>query len=104
LNSTEASIERDVDISWVEESVSLTISGKIMSESIIQVQEKLKEAVTLTINLMTIYFGLSNYEIKFPSFGEILRNRVDQQTLARVIISNSDFTSLVEIDSKIPQL
>ena len=53
---------------------------------------------------MTIYFGLSNNEVKLPSFGEILRNRTDQQALARVIILRSDFTTLVEIDKKIPQL
>ena len=53
---------------------------------------------------MTIYFGLSNNEVRLPSFGEILRNHADQQVLARVIISRSDFTTFVEIDKKMPQL
>ena len=75
-----------------------------MSENIIQVQERLKKAVNTTLNLMTIYFGLSSNEDKLPSFGEILRNRNDQHILAKVIISRSDFTTLVDIDRKMPQL
>lgn len=75
-----------------------------MSENIIQVQERLKKAVNTTLNLMTIYFGLSSNEVKLPSFGEILRNRNDQHILAKVIISRSDFTTLVDIDRKMPQL
>lgn len=75
-----------------------------MSENIIQVQERLKKAVNTTLNIMTIYFGLSSNEVKLPSFGEILRNRNDQHILAKVIISRSDFTTLVDIDRKMPQL
>lgn len=54
---------------------------------------------------MTIYFGLScNNETRLPSFGEVLRNKVDQQQLAKIIIANSDFATLVDINNKIPQL
>jgi hypothetical protein len=91
-------------VSWVEETACRTITSKIMSENIIQVQERLKKAVNTTLNLMTIYFGLSSNEVKLPSFGEILRNRNDQHILAKVIISRSDFTTLVDIDRKMPQL
>jgi hypothetical protein len=93
-----------MEISWVEEAACRTITSKIMSENIIQAQERLKKAVALTLNLMTIYFGLSTNEVKLPSFGEILRNRADQQMLAKAIITNSTFTTLVEINGKIPQL
>jgi hypothetical protein len=91
-------------VSWVEETACRTITSKIMSENIIQVQERLKKAVNTTLNIMTIYFGLSSNEVKLPSFGEILRNRNDQHILAKVIISRSDFTTLVDIDRKMPQL
>lgn len=67
-------------------------------------QEKLKKAVALTLNLMTVYFGLSTHDIKLPSFGEVLKNRSDQQLFAKEIINNSDFATLVDINSKLPQL
>jgi hypothetical protein len=103
---TETSTDRGtVDVSWVEEAVARTISNKIMSEGIIQVRERLKKAVAITLNLMTIYFGLSsNQEVRLPSFGDILRHREDQQVLRKVIIRNSDFSTLVDINNKIPQL
>ena len=93
-----------MEVSWVEEAACRAITSKIMSENIMQVQERLKKAVALTLNLMTIYFGLSSNEVKLPSFGEVLRNRTDQQLLAKAIITNSAFSTLVEINEKIPQL
>jgi hypothetical protein len=53
---------------------------------------------------MTVYFGLSNNDVRLPTFGDILRNRSDQQLLAKAVISFSDFATLVEISQKIPQL
>jgi hypothetical protein len=88
----------------VEEAASRTVAGKIMSESMVQVQERLKKAVALTVSLMTVYFGLASNDLRLPSFGEVLRNRADQQLLAKAIIAHSDFPTLLEIDSQIPQL
>lgn len=53
---------------------------------------------------MTVYFDLSTHDTKLPSFGEVLRNRSDQQTLAKEIINCSDFATLVDINTKLPQL
>ena len=54
---------------------------------------------------MTIYFGLSNnVEYNLPTFAEILRNKGDQQLLAKAIIASSDFSTLIDIDNKVPQL
>lgn len=53
---------------------------------------------------MTLFFSLSHHELRFPSFGEVLKSKVEQELLAKLLLEICDLDTLAEINNKIPQL
>ena len=102
-------------MTWLSESAKRTIATKSLGEQHLLLEEKVKAAFKATSVFMAIYHNMEDYLIKqegenlvsftkpsIPVFKELLSSREHQKHIKRILVAQTDFTNLTELNKELP--